>query len=78
MLRVSDCTVSEDAEVSDSSSVDATDSVLKIRGYQQSMTANFYILTVENLLFVIKANAHFFVQKVALKLIVFAGERLHM
>ena len=42
------------------------------------MTAKFYVLTVENLLFVIKVIAHFFVAKVALKLIVIAGERLHM
>ena len=41
------------------------------------MTAEFYVLTVENLLFVIKATVHFFVTQVALKLIVIAGERLH-
>ena len=51
---------------------------LEIRGGQQSMTAEFYILTIENLLFVIKVAAHFFVAKVALKLIVIAGEKLHM
>ena len=51
---------------------------LEIRSGKQSMTAEFYILTVENLLFVIKVIAHFFVTKVALKLIVIAGERLHM
>ena len=42
------------------------------------MTAEFYVLTVKNLLFVIKVTAHLFVTKVALKLIVIAGERLHM
>ena len=31
---------------------------LKIRGVQQSMTADLYVLTVENLLFVIKVTAH--------------------
>ena len=43
------------------------------------MTAEFYVLTVENPLFVLKVTAHFFVTKVALKLmiIVIAGERLH-
>ena len=51
---------------------------LKIRGGQQSMTNKFYVLTVENLLFVIKVIAHFFVTKVALKLMVIASERLHM
>ena len=40
------------------------------------MTAEFYVLTVENLLFVIKVTAHFFVMQIALKLIVIAGERL--
>ena len=50
---------------------------LEIRGGQQSMTAEFYVLTVENLLFVIKVTTQFFVMKVALKLIVIAGERLH-
>ena len=49
----------------------------EIRGGQRSMTAEFYVLAVENLLFVIKVIAHFFVTKVALKLIVIAGERLH-
>ena len=50
---------------------------LEIRDGQQSMTTEFYILTVENLLFVIKVTTHFFVTKVALKSIVIAGERLH-
>ena len=50
---------------------------LEIRSGQWSMTAKFYVLTVENLLFVIKVTAHIFVTKVALKLIVIAGERLH-
>ena len=50
---------------------------LEIRGGQQSMTAKFYVLTIENLLYVIKVTAQFFVMKVALKLIVIAGERLH-
>ena len=50
---------------------------LEIRGGQQSMTAEFYILTVENLLFAIKVTTHFFVIKVAIKSIVIAGERLH-
>ena len=50
---------------------------LEIRDGQQSMTTEFYILTVENLLFVIKVTTHFFVTKVALKSVVIAGERLH-
>ena len=54
-----------------------TESGLEIRGGQQSMTAEFYALTVETLLFMIKVTTHFFVTKVALKLIVIAGERLH-
>ena len=51
---------------------------LKIRGGQRSVATEFYVLTVENLIFVIKVTAHFFVIKVALKLVVIAGERLHM
>ena len=50
---------------------------LEIRGGQWSMTSEFYFLTVENLLFVIKVTTHFFVTKAALKLIVITGERLH-
>ena len=41
------------------------------------MTAEFYVLPIKNLLFGIKVTARFFVMKVALKLIVIAGERLH-
>ena len=51
---------------------------LEIRAGQRSMTAEFYVLTVEDLLFVIKVTTHFFVVKVAFKLIVITGERLHM
>ena len=50
---------------------------LEIRGGQWSMTAEFYVLTIENLLFVIKVITHFFATKVALRLVVIAGERLH-
>ena len=50
---------------------------LEIRGGQWSMTSEFYVLTIENLLFVVKVTTHFFVTKVPLKLIVIAGERLH-
>ena len=41
------------------------------------MTAKFYVLIIENLLFVVKVTAHFFVTKVALKLTMIAGERVH-
>ena len=50
---------------------------LKIRAGQWSMTAEFYVLTIKNLLFVIKVTTHFLATKVALRFVVIAGERLH-